>query len=546
MMMDRLLAISFLLLVSVPLWAQERSVVAEGTISYLTASNVYVKFADTESIPLGDTLFLKKKDRWMPALVVLQKSSISCVAQPIGEWTPEKGMTLMALAPLPRPAPKEESKEPITQPGPVEPPITNLPAPQDEPVEEAEAGSPSADRKEKITGRISAASYSVFSDNAPQHRFRHGLSFRADHLRNSPFSAEAYLTFRHEAGEWDQVTENVFDALKIFNLAVRYEPSDRTQLTLGRKINPRISSMGAIDGLQAEHAFGPFQIGLMAGSRPNLQDYRIDPSMFQTGAYLGFSTQTPGRSQQNTLAFIEQHNGAAVDRRFIYFQHTDNLLTNLNVFASCEMDLYQKVNEEVSNSLSMTNLFASLRYRFSRTLSASVSYDNRKNVIFFESFKNYIDQLIDEETRQGLRVSANYRIFKRVSLGANASWRFQKSNINTSQNINGYITYSRLPVVKGNLTLTVNALETGFQSSRFYGCRYTRDFFKGRLNGDLYYRWVDYKPTWSEEKTHQDIAGLSLSWRITRKLALYVYYEETFDARYPTVSRFNTKLMQRI
>ena len=268
--------------------------------------------------------------------------------------------------------------------------------------------------------------------------------------------------------------------------------------------------------------------------------------MFQAGAYLGFSTQTPGRSQQNTLAFIEQHNGAAVDRRFIYFQHTDNLLPNLNVFASCEMDLYQKVNEEVSNSLSMTNLFASLRYRFSRTLSASVSYDNRKNVIFFESFKNYIDQLIDEETRQGLRVSANYRIFKRVSLGANASWRFQKSNINTSQNINGYITYSRLPVVKGNLTLTINALETGFQSSRYYGCRYTRDFFKGRLNSDLYYRWVDYQPTWSEEKTHQDIAGLSLSWRITRKLALYVYYEETFDARYPTVSRFNTKLMQRI
>lgn len=545
-MMYRFLAISVLFLLAWSLQAQDRQVVAEGTISYITASNVYVKFADTEAIPLGDTLFVKQDRQWKAALVVQQKSSISCVAQVVGQWTPEKGMTLAVLAPLVPPPPVEQTEPERVLPAPVEPPITNLPAPQDEPVDGLEAQSPSPDRKEKINGRISAASYSVFSDHAPSHRLRYGLSFRGDHLNDSRFSTEVFATFRHTAGEWEQVTENVFDALKIFSLAVRYEPTDRTQLTLGRKINPRISSMGAIDGLQAEHAFGPFQVGLMAGSRPNLQDYSIDPSMFQAGAYVGFSTQTPGRSQQNTLAFIEQHNGAAIDRRFIYFQHTDNLFSNLNVFASCEMDLYQKVNEEVTNNLSMTNLFASVRYRFSRNLSASVSYDNRKNVIFFESFKNYIDQLIDEETRQGLRVSANYRIFKRISLGANASWRFQKSNTNTSQNINGYITYNRLPGIKGNLSLTVNALETGFQKSRYYGCRYTRDFFKGRLNSDLYYRWIDYTPTWSKNKTHQDIAGLSLSWRITRKLSLYVYYEETFDARYATVSRFNTKLMQRI
>lgn len=545
MKMYRLLAISFLFLLAWSLQAQERQVVAEGTISYITATNVYVKFADTDAIPIGDTLFVQRNQRWEAALIVQQKSSISCVAQVVGEWTPEKGMTLAALSQLPS-APVQQPEPVIDIPTQAEPPITNLPAPQDEPEDGTTTEGKNTDRKEKITGRISAASYSIFSDDAPRHRLRYGFSFRGDHLSDSRFSTEAYITFRHTAGEWEEVTANVFDALKIFNLAVKYEPTDRTLLTLGRKINPRISSMGAIDGLQAEHAFGAFQVGVMAGSRPNLQDYRIDPGMFQAGAYIGFATQSPGRSQQNTLALIEQRNQGEVDRRFIYVQHTDNLLPNLNVFASCEMDLYQKVNEEVTNNLTLTNLFTSLRYRFSRTLSASVSYDNRKNVIFFESFKNYIDQLIDEETRQGLRVSANYRVFKRVSLGANASWRFQKSDTNTSQNINGYITYSRLPAIQGNLTLTVNALETSYQKSRYYGCRYTRDFFKGRLNGDLYYRWIDYVPTWSEVKTHQDIAGLSLSWRITKKLALYLYYEETFDARYPTVSRFNTKLMQRI
>ncbi len=544
-MIYRLKALSVFLLITWSLQAQERSVLAEGAISFITANNIYIKFADTESISIGDTLYLKKQNSWQPALVIQQKSSISCVAQQVGQWTPENGQTVYFLSSISVLIPGIEPEQVVTAPTPVEPPITNLPTPQDNQDADTEAEPAVTDRKEKISGRLSAASYSTFSDNAPRHRLRYGISFRGDHLRGSKFSTEAFLTFRHTAGEWSDVSDNIFDALKIFNLAVKYEPTDRTLLTLGRKINPRISSMGAIDGLQAEHSFGAFQVGLMAGSRPDLRDYRIDPSLFQAGAYIGFSTQTPGRSQQNTLAFIEQRNSGAIDRRFIYIQHTDNLLPNLNVFASCEMDLYQKVNEEVTNALSLTNFFTSLRYRFSRTLSASVSYDNRKNVIFFESFKNYIDQLIDEETRQGLRVSANYRVFKRISLGANASWRFQKSDINTSQNINGYITYTRLPGIKGNLSLTVNALETSYQKSRYYGCRYTRDFFKGRLNGDIYYRWIDYIPSYSEIKTHQDITGLSVSWRITRKLSMYLYYEETFDARYQNISRFNAKIMQR-
>lgn len=525
-------------------FAQERAVIGEGTISYLSASNAYIKFADTELIPVGDTLFLKAGPGMIPASVVIQKSSISCVTIWIGKSDPAIGMIVYALEPAMQtppvePQPKAEAVDTIS--------VTPHPGPAVRDLIDAEDDlETNPEWKEKLVGRISAASYSTFSDDAPRHRMRYGLSFRGNHIKGSRWSTETFITFRHNDGEWSEVQENLFNALKIYSLAVQYEPTRNSILTLGRKINPRISSMGVIDGLQYEQSFGAFQMGFMAGSRPDFQDYSIDPSLFQAGAYLGYATQKEGRSQQNTLAFIEQRNSGQVDRRFVYFQHTDNLLKNLNVFASCEMDLYQKVNEEISNTPTLTNFFTSLRYRFSRTLSASVSYDNRKNVIFFESYKSYIDQLIDEETRQGLRASVNYRIFKRISLGVNTSWRFQKNNSNTSRNINGYMTFSRVPWIKGNATLTVNTLETSYQQSRYYGCRYTRNFFKGKLNGDLYYRWVDYMPVYSEINTHQDIAGLSLSWRMTRKLSLYTYFEETFDPRYASVSRFNTKLIYRL
>ncbi len=542
--MQRLLFLSVLFLAAATGVAQERVVQGEGVISYLSASNVYIKFSNTEDIPLGDTLFVKAGFRMEPASIVLQKSSISCVTKWIGKQDPAIGMMVYALEPAMQTLPFEpQSKEEVVDTIAVTP----RPGPAVNDVIDAEDDLDiNPEWKEKLVGRISAASYSTFSDDAPRHRMRYGVSFRGHHIKGSRWSTETFITFRHNEGEWSEVQENIFNALKIYSLAVQYEPTRNSILTLGRKINPRISSMGVIDGLQYEQSFGAFQMGLMAGSRPNFQDYRIDPSMFQAGAYLGYGTQKDGRTQQNTLAFIEQRNSGQVDRRFVYFQHTDNLLKNLNVFASCEMDLYQKVNEEISNTPTLTNFFTSLRYRFSRTLSASVSYDNRKNVIFFESYKSYIDQLIDEETRQGLRASANYRIFKRISIGVNTSWRFQKNNTNTSRNINGYMTFSRLPWIKGNATLNVNTLETSYQQSRYYGCRYTRNFFKGKLNGDLYYRWVDYMPVYSEINTHQDIAGLSLSLRITRQLSLYTYFEETFDKRYATVSRFNTKLIYRL
>ncbi len=544
--MRRILFLSVLFLAAATCMAQERTVLADGTISYLSASNVYIKFADTGAIPVGDTLFLKAGLRFEPASVVLQKSSISCVTRWIAKRDPAVGMIVHALEPVRMSEPEEKTEEPqVALKDTSSTPVFSGPA-VTEVVDAADDLEAPAEWKEKLVGRISAASYSTFSDDAPLHRMRYGVSFRGHHLNGSRWSTETFITFRHNAGEWSEVQENIFNALKIYSLAVQYEPSRNSILTLGRKINPRISSMGVIDGLQFEQSFGAFQMGLMAGSRPDFQDYRIDPSLFQAGAYLGYGQQKDGRSQQNTLAFIEQRNSGQIDRRFVYFQHTDNLLKNLNVFASCELDLYQKVNAEVSNTPTLTNFFASLRYRFSRVLSASVSYDNRKNVIFYESFKSYIDQLIEQETRQGLRISANYRIFKRISIGANTSWRFQKNNENTSRNINGYITYSRVPGIKGNVTINVNALETGYQQSRFYGCRYTRNFLKGRLNGDLYYRWVDYIPFYSDVKTHQDIAGLSLSWRITRKLSLYTYFEETLDRRYASVSRFNTKLIHRL
>ena len=52
--------------------------VLEGTVSYISSQNIYVKFKSTEGIEAGDTLFIKEKNNYLPAIKVDYTSSTSC------------------------------------------------------------------------------------------------------------------------------------------------------------------------------------------------------------------------------------------------------------------------------------------------------------------------------------------------------------------------------------------------------------------------------------------------------------------------------------
>ena len=65
--------------------AQEPSKIIEGSVSYITGQNIYVKFVNTAGIENGDTLFRWENEILAPALVVQHHSSISCLCNPVGE-----------------------------------------------------------------------------------------------------------------------------------------------------------------------------------------------------------------------------------------------------------------------------------------------------------------------------------------------------------------------------------------------------------------------------------------------------------------------------
>lgn len=516
----------------------------EGQVSFLSSKNVYVKFASTDQIEIGDSLYIKLGEDYVKAMVVDNKSSISTVCTPFANLEINKGDAVFASLPEIKEVEEPDSQEDESEE------IEAEDSAQKAKTENKSSRAPKAAEKKsrksrRKYARISAASYSNISDDRELHRLRYTFAYRRDKINDSRFSVDSYVTFQHTLGEWEEAKNDLARALRVYAFSVNYEIDSTSNITLGRKINPRTSSLGAIDGLQFEKRFGKVVIGGIGGTRPDHTNYSFNANLLQYGAYVSLASQGSNNFNQTTLGAIEQHNKGKIDRRFVYFQHSSTPLKNLNLFSSFEVDLYETINEEAHSVLKLTNFYLSLRYNLSRKWRFSASYDNRNNIIYYESYKAFIDRLVDQEARQGLRFGVNYQPFKLVNVGINSGWRFKKSDMNLTKNLNAYVNFSRIPVLDIRASINANFLETNYLSSHLFGLRLSRPIIRRRLDANLYFRIAEYRYKNTEDYLVKKIAGTSLSLRILNDLSLYLYYEGDFDNKDRVYHRFNTKLIQR-
>jgi hypothetical protein len=499
----------------------------DGTVSYITSQNVYVKFSSTENISVGDTLFTVTDGAILPVLLVKELSSISCVCTPLSSKKlavndnirafPVKTIPTANLNAVPAPGVKKELVQ-----------TDSIPTQKNSPPEEI---------KQRVNGRFSVSSYSNFSSVSDlSQRMRYTFSMNATNISNSKLSAETYISFVHKAGEWSEVQTDIFNGLKIYSLALNYAVNKNNQLWFGRKINPRLSNAGAIDGLQYETKIKAFSAGLFAGTRPDYMNYSFNSKLLQYGGYLGHDyAGKNGGSAQSSVAFVEQKNNGNTDRRFAYLQHTNSLLPKLYFFGSVEFDLFnKKMNIQDStltqdNSPNLSNVYVSLRYKILKQLSVSLSYSARQNIVYYETYKSIIDQLLDESKLQGYMFQINYRPVKFITVGANAGYRFSKNDPGPTKNLYSYVTYSSVPFINASATLSATILETGYMSGNIYSLGLARDLLPGKLYGGINYRYVKYKFISNETPLSQNMGEINLTWRMMKKLSFSFNYEGTFE-----------------
>ena len=496
----------------------------EGLVSYITTQNIYVKFQSTEGMSIGDTLFCKQNSQLVASLVVKNLSSISCFCYSIVDAQFSVGDSILARI---KKVKEREPEVSIKMDIPDKPTLIDT-------ISNKKATPKNL--RQNINGRIALSSYSNFSSNADfSQRMRYTLLLNAQNINDSKLSVNTYISFAHKNKEWGQIKDNIFNGLKIYNLSLNYAFNENNVLWVGRNINPRLSSVGAIDGIQYETKIKSFVGGVFAGSRPDFLDYNFNFNLLHYGGYLGHDYNTQKGNMQSSVAFIEQKNSGNTDRRFAYLQHSNALISNFYFFGSVELDFYNQILNKTDstyskeNSPKLTSLFLSLRYRMLKNLSLSISYSARQNIIYYETYKDILDRLLETSTQQGYRINVNYSPFNNISIGLNSGYRYSKSDPNDSKNMMAYFTYNNVPWIKSVLTASATLLQTAYVSGNIYSLGLSRDIVSGKLYGGLNYRYVDYKFRHDVSALTQNMAELNLTWRILKKLSCSINYEGTFE-----------------
>ncbi len=519
----RIIFFIFLMIgVSVTLSAQVESDEIEGSVTFVTAQNVYVKFASAKKIKPGDKIFVRKNNVLVPVLVVDYSSSISCVGKLTGDQKLKEGDKVIALIIIDKSESKREQENRRVEAIPV----------SDEVMGKSVKDSTKTGqvRKQDVRGRLQFSSYSNLSNLAgtESHRLRYTMSLDVLNVADSRLSFESYVSFTHKLNDWAPIKADIFNGLKIYDLNLKYEIGKSTAIWVGRKINPKVASLGAIDGIQFESAGKYFYFGVVAGMRPDYTDYGFNSKLPEYGVYLGQTLENKNGMMQTSVAVFEQTNAGNTDRRYAYFQHDNSLLNNVNLFVSSEVDLYKVVNGLPVNGYTLTSLYASLNFRITKRLSIMGSYDNRKNVIYYETFKNYVDQLLEDASRQGVQVRINYRPINYMNIGVSSSYRLRDKDFLPTKNVNGYLSYGKMPLGI-TASLSGNLIQTSYVNGSVYGIRLDKSLMSGKMNWGLNYRYVDYQFVSNSNTLQQHIGEADLSVQVTRKFSLSVNYEGTFE-----------------
>ena len=540
--MKKLIIIISLLGFICQIYGQESGQIqVSGIVTFRASQNIYARFTNTDLITVGDTLYYKNNGVLSPCMIVERKSSSSCICKVIFdcEIAIDDEVVFQQKNEAPKVIPEKEEDESV------------LANEVDEEVslklEEATPSSNSSYFKERIRARASAATYSNMSneENSDRHRTLLRFSLNADNINDSKLSIETYINYRKNfvQGELPEGYQTSF--LNIYNLAATYDVDSTMSISLGRKINRRISSLGPIDGVQVEKFFGTFYSGAVAGFKPDINGFGFNSDLYEYGGYVGHHTSNASLYTMTTFGFLEQHNGGPVDRRYVYLQHSSTLWRNLNFFTSAEVDIYGNINGVSSNDPRLTNLYVSTRYRPSRRISFMISYDTRKRIIYYETLRTEVERLLaDDEHRQGIRGRINFRPFKYINTSVSYSRRFQSDNQNKSNNMNVSLSHSRMPIISGRLGVNINVNESNYLTSRIMSFRYSRALIRKKLQGDFYYRIVRYAYGGNEFDRSQNYYGANLSLRLTKTLRLSLLGELSTRESEERI-RINTKLIKR-
>ncbi len=328
-------------------------------------------------------------------------------------------------------------------------------------------------QRSRISGRASLQLYRVDDLSERnldflQPTFR--VNLRARRLWNRAYSLRIRTRTRYDQRNRSfnsGVSQNEWRN-RVYEVSFSYdEPDARFNYRFGRITTNKLTGVGYVDGLQLQHNFSQnVAVGFLAGTQPDVRDSSPQTSVQKYGVF-GFFQR--GNYQSNriemTLAAAGEYDHSTISREFVFVRTNYSHGGKFSLYQSAEIDLNRGWRKaKAGQSVTFSNVFVNMRYRFSKRISAGWSFDNRKNFWTYRQ-RSLADSLFDDALRLGMRGNLSMRLPAQVMLQINGGMR--------SQNDGGASTFS----YAGSL-YKPNFLLRGF-SFRVNGSGFSNDFTNG-------------------------------------------------------------------
>ncbi len=420
--------------------AQETAV---GSILYLSRTTAYVDKGEADGLTVGARLQVVRDGRQIGVLEVdyLAQRSASCrivradVALQAGD---EVRFT---------PAPPEPPEEPPSR---------------EEPAAEPEA----ADRyqpkpltleplvlRPEVRGQI-GLECRLYDDpecSTDDNLIQPALTVRLDATRVADRPLEVHLrlrsTYTERGRRIDEDRPKTEWEHRLYRLSLVYDDPDKPfRLAVGRLFSSAVGGAGAWDGGLLEVRLGDrWRLGAFGGGTPNLYDGEPDFDQGKVGGYVSLLAGARGRTRyRGTLGFVGQYTACDVSREFVVLANELNLASGLLLRQNLEVDVNRDWRKEAAGedqTVSRSN--ALIQYRLHRALRVHVGYDYYQSVRRIEN-RAIPDSLFPRAWLQGLRVGADVRLSRAVSLGGRIGYRDRERDDKQPVFGNGHVSWRDL------------------------------------------------------------------------------------------------------
>jgi len=370
-------------------------------VRYRSAANVYLDGGQAEGLSVGDRLAVVVGTETVGELEVLFLAEASASCRVVSEKRAVHAGDTATL--LRQPLPPVEAKAAEVKEG-TEPSV--LPAVAQAPALTAVTPQPPWGR---VRGYASLGLYKV-SDMGAGSGFeqRTGrLDFNVYEIGGQPLSLNGRFRSRGDLRTLSLGSRQLARRNDLYEMSLRYEPpSDNVAFEVGRLGSARFSSVGYIDGGLFRVRLGsPMQVGGFFGRRSDIEGLGPAAEGQRYGAFLRFSPRNPNSASYDVfLAFVRQFSRTEISREFLGIESRFGS-GRVSLFERAEIDLNRGWRRDLAGQeYQVSNLSVAANTRFSRSVSAVLSYDGLRN------YRDYLtrsvpERIFDDLMHQGLRAN---------------------------------------------------------------------------------------------------------------------------------------------